>query len=533
MNSITTSYNLGAQNRLDLPFEIYLIILAYLDNDVLMAKMKALDDAIDTMSNKAIRKVMEEVWEQAGTKLISQGAWREYSAKVARSVWARATEKVSGDPLSNAIADILAIKMMNVRLDAIDLKSISYRCQVVSRLRKVSLCTMDGGYIFWFDKIRKLNSNLIWDLGNIKASDLEQICGLEVLNGLTGSMETSLCNQESLHFLEIICRKCHPNFRLKLNMHAISDGTLIWQLGNCTPILARLMTLSLQFGILDLHTTDTNTPDSSAEDGVRALNTICENFKFELKLDIANCRSLRGCTHVLKSLVDVELSSPTGDDIAWLDAVGEQSALQMAFDSVNNVQIARHCAQSRCALRYLGISSPLTGAVDILLFKQICKAHPNLQFQVALWHEGLSSLLRDFPTNITLYLFSSLISCDSHLAEGLEIVCYHGCLQYLQGLDLSLLRCLELILSDDYELNNTLITTIFDRSPNLEELMINTDSRDGTLGEFPGLLQTALDENWKNLKTFTITNIDNVVCDIRLPAFTEHCLGRRRWWSLE
>lgn len=355
---------------------------------------------------------------------------------------------------------------------------------------------------------------------NVSSDGLDLHNDSEVLQGISGSFAAVCYDYKDLHSVTEICEKSHPSFGLKLEIYAPGQNW-IRHLDRFPPILERLVKLTATI----------------AKEGEFAfLNMICKSLKFDLVLHIEHeWQLLRSFTLIPQHVVGLGGRLPTKDDLSWLqDKVGKQNGFPLALEleDVDNVRDLSDLASSTWILSRLTILKPLREEEDILLFKHICRKHPPALYEVKLEPRGLLELLlRNFPTGIRVSLpGEGPIICEASYKQGLEIKCEeHGYLSCLRNVDLSSLRVLDLNLVADYDPNNGLLHAVSQKSPNLKVLKINT-SRSGNLGEFPGLLQRALVENWKNVNTFTITNINSNFFDISLPNFSSDTWKTLRRW---
>lgn len=476
-----------------LPYELYRMILDYLRFDELLEAIKASGEASRILSRKVTVKILGEVQKNSEAIAVSQDAWDEYSEKV----WETVSRKIaSKNTFNEALLDSLVAQLSHKRLHATELHSLSNCRPAISRLKEVSLHPLGYHHLLPFKEIRKLNPSIKWNLV-IDYRRLDSINDPEILNVLQGSLKTTVTNQNNLRGLAEICGRCHPSFRLELQIiHAMGNIPLLRDLIGCTSILERLVKL---------------VTTSSTEDHFQSLDTICticECSNLELALDIGDsCQLLRNCIHVPERLVDLKLRYPTKDDLLWLGNIKRQRELQLQLRSVNSIQTLSDCSMgSRWVLSYLLIERHLRSEEDIFLFKLICKQNPNLYFDMALANASLMRSLLGISSmamNLSLH-GDGVVFCETAFRKGTQVTCELNCLRYFLGLNLSLMTNLQIYCSAGFFLDSTLVetlVTILKQSPNLEISYIHTDEGDQELGEFPALLEQALDVHWKNHET--------------------------------
>lgn len=514
MHLIQTPDYRHVKGRSALPYELHRIILSFFSVGKLIEYAQALEDAVLVRPGQVMRRIM-------GTL----GSEDECSRRIRDSVWKKASESVSGHSLFAALLDLLLAKLNDKPLVLAQLRELS-RCHlVVPWLIELGLNPLHKDHLTWIRDIHNQNPNIRWHLV-IASGDLNIINDFELLGELKGTLDTGVQSPEDLQELVETCKKCHPDMRLQLKLHGYGNLT-IEHLIDCTPVLKRLTKL---------------TAPARNEKELRALDRICAEFTFDTALNIGTCcRVLRTCEHVPSTLVDLAIVCPTRDDLSWIEEIGRQDEPQLAIRLVDNVQTVSDMMLSRWKLTVLRIEDSLNDKTDVVLFKQLCQAHPNMELDVGLGHARLLNLLLpDLPMGMTvLHNIDGDVTCTAvHLQQqtldadlftlrwqprviqqDLQISCHQDCLRYLVNVDLSSLSKLTLLLTDDADLNETVIATILNKCPSMEYLVIDTDRRSGGLGEFPRILAKALDRNWPRLSNFTIRNSHSVFFPIILPGF--------------
>lgn len=470
------------------------MILKYLDTSELVATLKALEDGWNEASSKVSTKVLGLLEENSSQP--SKEAWEQCSARVHNCASMRAAEKASQDTFTNALVDVLAAKLAVESLEAGQLKDLCRYRQIIARLTGLCLYPLTEKHLPWFKEIHHFNPKIKWSLG-VTSDTLGLVDDPDLLGGLRGKLVVGLNSAESLPSLEKICEKCHTDLALEIAINATAD-VRIQHLEHRAPILKRLSKLTA-----DLYGTDAPTLH-----GFRSLDRICECYTFKLALSIGdNSRLLKACTNVPGKLVDLETYSLANNYLPWLDEISMQSQLQVALHSLDNVHMVSNCTRSCWTLRKLAIVEFLETEGDISLFKQICKAHPSVEYDVTLRHACLlGSLLHNLTTEMrVLLLNNSFTTCTSPLGRGLEIKCELDCLRYLLGLDLSALTALELILSGDYEIDNTLIAAVIKQCTSLEVLKVDVNQQIASVSKSP-VLHQKVHEIRQNLAVVTMAN---------------------------
>lgn len=438
------------QGSLELPLDILIKKYPYID-ELTAARMDAPNDACKSISDKVSKGILETSKED---RQCSEKAWESASTK------AVASEK---DLLNNALADLLATKLADEPLDVTNLRDLSRCHHVIPRLTTLHLCPLDKEHVPWIKKIHSMNSSIKWNL-DTASHNLSLLNDSEVLEGLRGKLTIRLDNQECLCTLENICETCHPDLGLELMIDAAAD-VRIQHLQKYDSILKRLLRLTADLSITNIPT----------QHELSFLDRICGNHTFKLALNIEkDFRLLRTTTHVPGS-----------------------------------------CERTRTqwVLKKEGVAEYLETEKDVSLFKEICKTHPDVKYDVTLKNAGLLRvLLQGFAVRMRVsFLRNGFVTCSAPHTQGLEIKCGLSCLNSLLGLDLSSLTVLELVLDGNFKTENPPITTVAKGCPNLKFLKIDANSRIGDLCEFARLLQAAFNESWKDYRMVSMASNPEVI----------------------
>lgn len=494
-----------AQKRdiVPLPYELYAMILSFLSVDQLIPRARNLVEARQASAGKSSKGIT-----------VSAGA-------------SPATKVVAEDTLMNAWTDMLLAKLNDRPLRPGLLKDLNDCHLILQRVKRLWLNPLDTRHVFWLRAIHRLNPNITWDIV-VDDGNLELVRDLKNLEGLAGTLDIAVESQDDLSELSEICARSRTNLKLKLRISPYGD-VKIEHLLNRNPILERLVRLTAR---------------AKTENELRSLDRICAANRLDTALSVgACCGVLRSCKYVPSTLVRLKVRFPTKDDLLWIEGIGRHHALELTIRNAHNVRLVSECVPSRRTLTLLRADSPLNNAADVLLFKQLCKAHPNMEFEVELSHGGLLGLLLDnLPMGLNVFHRSGQTICcraeyqrtldddddglvslrwqpRTILQRDLRLSCDQDCFKYLLNADLSRLRQVNLFLTDDAELDCRVINAMFAKCVNLEYLLIDTDKRSADLGEFPGILARALDQYWPKLNRFTIGNSDGRFFHIDLPNF--------------
>lgn len=532
MNPTSATSSQNSRGRLVLPYEINWMILRCLSLDELISHAKAVDYAW----KETLDIVSKGMLSSLGLSSPATQSEKRRQKKVRKSINKEVAAKACADSYNNALADLLSTRMSGRRLKVAHLKELSHCHLVVPQLRELYVFP-HSNHIRWVKKIHRLNPEIKWHFLVI-SGDLGKINDPKLLDGLKGSLDIVMESQEDVYKLKEICKKSHPDFKLKLKITPQADVRLQDLIGSSC-ILKQLARL---------------TAVVRREKDFLSLDAACKDYRFDAVLAIADsCHLLQECAHLPSSLVDLEMLYPTREELLWVEKVGKQSKCQLALRSVDNIQTVRNFTNSRWALRDLAIETPLNSDADVTLFKEICKAHPNMTFKITLGQAELLEHLHDIPVGMDLFLYSGMPifcrasnrTCTSdtddddvdnlairwqprHVQQNLEISCDSDSLRYVQSLDLQRSTKFSFFLTED-DFDCKLLVDILSKCSNLKQLLIGTGISSRDFGELPVLLQKALDhQSWPCLELLTICSFSGNFFNLKLPNFTKKT-GDNMW----
>lgn len=504
--------------------------------DELISYAKAVDNAWKEIGDSTAARILASAGQSSVTDPDDQRL-RMLQTSVSR----RTTEKASQNTLNNALLELLLARLKGRRLKTAHLKGLSGCHLVISRLRELRVFP-HGDHIRWVKEIHRLNPEIKWHF-LVLSGGVGKINDPELLDGLRGSLDACLKFQSDFCELQKIAAMCHPDFRMKLEIQFLTD-VLLQNILDSRPILKHLAKL---------------TATVHDEQSFRALDAVCKDYKFDMALAISDgCRLLSTCSHVPSSLVDLQMLSPTADELLWVEQIGNQQSLTISINGVSDIQTVSNLTNSRLVLRNLDMQKPLRSERDVFLFKQICKAHPNMVFSILLERADPVKYLRDLPMGMDVNLDSTPIYCrawaishppdaddddchyravrwqPTHAQQNLVISTYADRLLYLKDLDLSRTSQICLRLTDavfDYKL----MAEICGQCPNLEEFALLTDFHlTEHLVVLSRILQETIDNRtWPSLQSFTIYSPNHEFFALDLPNFTKVTSDNMWQWRKE
>lgn len=357
------------------------------------------------------------------------------------------------------------------------LEDISHCRTIIPRLSVLCPRCFSAKHVPAIADIHGLNPNIKWYL-SIDDGFPKQDLNFQLPEGLKGNLDSVVYTKNTLDKLEAIFTKSHSDLTLHILMNnAESAEVQVQNFIDRTVLLQHLVKLTLI------------TP---TEEDMYALEKICENFDFDLDLRTnLSYRFLQSCKLAISRTVHLELVSATEDDVYWAAALEGQPGL--SFIDVETVRHAAPLVHSRSQLHCICIDTPLDSE-GVALFKQICKAHPNVVFNITLERAGLVEPLQGLPMGVTIMTKhdDNLIHCSAgetangngdyddngdslfNVQKATVLNCPLEDLPSFLDMDLSSLTELRLRIMGTPRLDGDLVRRISTSLPRLDSLLIVT-----------------------------------------------------------
>lgn len=526
-NPLSNPAPADAEKLLNIPMEILLMIFEQLDRRQLVLNIKAFHKHASLLSRGTTQKVLDEAEEKAGPEPISQEAWKNYKQKVQNNISEKAHNKAAVEPVYKAMVEAVMAKINKEYPGLYEMLDILSCRQAIPQLREIRLGFFSGYESSLFEEIRQINPDIKWNFGDgfrDCLSGLKGVSDLDILDGLNGSLVVPLHDPEELDSLDMVCKRCHPSFEVKLSIYNGDD--MIQRLVNCSSVLARMKTLSIMYPTSYVET------EPLTENECRALDHICKSHEFDLVLAGHICLHPCAYTHIAERLGVVKLSFPTRDGISQLKQYTNRDVLREMRLHIPDAEIMSDLVRYRYPLKYLEIENPLKDNAEVSIFRKLYRAHPRMIFYIRLSNLGLLPLLlQDMPNDIEVFLFSgtAYVNRDPEIIKDYTIRCDRHILDHLPDLNLSSLKRLKLYISGSFELDNKLVTTLLEACPNLRELTIKDDYQESPVDDFASLLQREVTEKCKGLQKLTTAD-DEVFSRINLPGFDQETSSDKLIW---